>query len=150
MHSNIEIGCLGHVMPETLANVSRVCNIPKRTVKLLFKQAAQIAISCSQVDLDSQGIQCSFLRTVGLICSTNVAVCYLICIYSLPGFQLFYSYLLLIPPEIKLLVSCNLHLSPLYFAFKIYKTLSIDIVIYSDSNIANSFFIIIIIKTHQG
>ena len=43
----IEVGCLGHFMPETLANVARTCNLSKRKVRLLFERAAEIAISCS-------------------------------------------------------------------------------------------------------
>ena len=30
----IEVGCLGHFMPETLANVARTCNLSKRKVRL--------------------------------------------------------------------------------------------------------------------
>ena len=43
----IEVGCLGHFMPETLAGVSRSCNLPKRKVRSLFENAARVAISCS-------------------------------------------------------------------------------------------------------
>ena len=43
----IEVGCLGHFMPETLANVARTCNLSKRKVRLLLERAAEIAISCS-------------------------------------------------------------------------------------------------------
>ena len=44
---SIEVGCLGHFMPETLTQVSSACGVPKKTVRLLFEQAARIAISCS-------------------------------------------------------------------------------------------------------
>ena len=45
--ATIEMGCLGHFMSESLINVSKVCNIPKRSVRVLFESAAKIAISCS-------------------------------------------------------------------------------------------------------
>ena len=44
---SIEIGCLGHFMPETLAQVATACCVAKKTVRSLFEQAARIAISCS-------------------------------------------------------------------------------------------------------
>jgi len=44
---SIEVGCLGHFMPETLAQVATACCVPKKTVRLLFEQAARIAISYS-------------------------------------------------------------------------------------------------------
>ena len=44
---SIEIGCLGHFMPETLAQVATACCVPKKTVRSLFEQAARIAIPCS-------------------------------------------------------------------------------------------------------
>jgi len=44
---SIEVGCLGHFMPETLVQVASACCVPKKTVRLLFEQAARIAISCS-------------------------------------------------------------------------------------------------------
>ena len=43
---SIEIGCLGHFMPETLAQVATACCVLKKTVRSLFEQAARIAISC--------------------------------------------------------------------------------------------------------
>ena len=43
----IEIGCLGHFMPETLAHVATACCVLKKTVRSLFEQASRIAISCS-------------------------------------------------------------------------------------------------------
>ena len=42
---SIEIGCLGHFMPETLAQVATACCVLKKTVWSLFEQAAHIAIS---------------------------------------------------------------------------------------------------------
>jgi len=44
---SIEVGCLCHFMPETLAQVATACCVLKKTVRLLFEQAAHIAISCS-------------------------------------------------------------------------------------------------------
>ena len=44
---SIEIGCLGHFMLETLAQVATACCVSKKTVRSLFEQAARIAISCS-------------------------------------------------------------------------------------------------------
>ena len=44
---SIEIGCLGHFIPETLAQVATACCVSKKTVRSLFEQAAHIAISCS-------------------------------------------------------------------------------------------------------
>ena len=44
---SIEIGCLGHFMPETLAQVATACCVSKITVRSLFEQTAHIAISCS-------------------------------------------------------------------------------------------------------
>ena len=44
---SIEIGCLGHFMPKTLAQVTTACCVSKKTVQSLFEQAARIAISCS-------------------------------------------------------------------------------------------------------
>jgi len=43
----IEIGCLGHFMPETITQVATACCISKRIIQPLFEQAARIAISCS-------------------------------------------------------------------------------------------------------
>ena len=39
---SIEIGCLGHFMPETLAQVATACCVSKKTVQSLFQQAAHI------------------------------------------------------------------------------------------------------------
>ena len=42
---SIEIGCLGHFMPETLAQVATASCVSKETVRSLFEQVARIAIS---------------------------------------------------------------------------------------------------------
>ena len=44
---SIEIGCLGHFMPDTIAQVANVCEVAKKTIRSLFEQAACIAVSCS-------------------------------------------------------------------------------------------------------
>ena len=51
---SIEIGCLGHFMPETLAQVNTACCVSKKTVRSLFEQAARIAISCSYRSFNSR------------------------------------------------------------------------------------------------
>jgi len=43
----IEVGCLGHFMPETVSKLSDVCHLPKTTICCTFQQAARVAISCS-------------------------------------------------------------------------------------------------------
>ena len=43
----IEIGCLGHFLPETIAQMATACEVPKKTIRSLFEQAARIAVSCS-------------------------------------------------------------------------------------------------------
>ena len=43
----IEIGCLGHVLSETISQMATACEVPKKTVRSLFEQAARIAVSCS-------------------------------------------------------------------------------------------------------
>ena len=43
----IEIGCLGHFLSETIAQVATACEVPKKTVRSLFEQEARIAVSCS-------------------------------------------------------------------------------------------------------
>ena len=42
----IEIGCLGHFLSETIAQMA-TCEVPKKIVRSLFEQAARIAVSCS-------------------------------------------------------------------------------------------------------
>ena len=44
---SIEIGCLGHFMPDTIAQVANACEVKKKTIRSLFEQAARIAVSCS-------------------------------------------------------------------------------------------------------
>ena len=44
---HIEIGCLSHFLSETIAQVATACEVPKKTVRSLFEQAACIAVSCS-------------------------------------------------------------------------------------------------------
>jgi len=43
----IEIGCLGHFMPEAISRVAKACQVAKKTVPTLFEQGARIAVSCS-------------------------------------------------------------------------------------------------------
>ena len=43
----IEVGCLGHFMPETVSKLSDVCHLPKNTIRCILQQAARVAISCS-------------------------------------------------------------------------------------------------------
>ena len=43
----IEIGCLGHFLSETIAQMATACEVPKKTIRSLFEQAARIAVSCS-------------------------------------------------------------------------------------------------------
>ena len=44
---SIEIGCLCHFMPDTIAQVANTCEVAKKTIKSLFEQAAHVAVSCS-------------------------------------------------------------------------------------------------------
>ena len=44
---SIEIGCLGHFMPDTIAQVVNAFEVAKKTVRCLFEQTARTAISCS-------------------------------------------------------------------------------------------------------
>ena len=43
----IEVGCLGHFMPQTVSKLSDVCHLPKNTIRYIVQQAARVAISCS-------------------------------------------------------------------------------------------------------
>jgi len=43
----IEIGCLGHFMPETISGVAEACQVAKRFVRALFEQGTHTAVSCS-------------------------------------------------------------------------------------------------------
>ena len=47
----IEVGCLGHFMPQTVSKLSdvspTVCHLPKNTIRCILQQAARVAISCS-------------------------------------------------------------------------------------------------------
>ena len=43
---SIEIGCLGHFLSETIAQMATAREVPKKTVRSLFEQAARIAVSC--------------------------------------------------------------------------------------------------------
>ena len=43
----IEVGCLGHFMPETVSKLSTVCHLPKRSINQILQRAARVAISCS-------------------------------------------------------------------------------------------------------
>ena len=43
----IEVGCLGHFMPQTVSKLSDVCHLPKNTIRCILQQAARVAISCS-------------------------------------------------------------------------------------------------------
>ena len=43
----IEIGCLGHFLSETIAQMATACEVPKKTIRSLFEQEAHIAVSCS-------------------------------------------------------------------------------------------------------
>ena len=43
----IEIGCLGHFLSETISQMATACEVPKKTIRSLFEQAARIAVSCS-------------------------------------------------------------------------------------------------------
>ena len=43
---SIEIGCLGHFMPDTIAQVANACEVAKKTITSLFEQAARTAVSC--------------------------------------------------------------------------------------------------------
>ena len=40
---SIEIGCLGHFMPDTISQVANACEMAKKTIR---SQAARIAVSC--------------------------------------------------------------------------------------------------------
>ena len=41
------LACLGHFMPDTIAQVANACEVTKKTIRSLFEQAAHIAISRS-------------------------------------------------------------------------------------------------------
>jgi len=43
----VEVGCLGHFMPETVSKLSTVCHLPKRSINQILQRAARVAISCS-------------------------------------------------------------------------------------------------------
>ena len=43
----IEVGCLGHFMPETVSKLSDVCHLLKNTIRCILQKAARVAISCS-------------------------------------------------------------------------------------------------------
>ena len=43
----IEVGCLGHFMPQTVSKLSDVCHLPKNTIRCILQQVARVAISCS-------------------------------------------------------------------------------------------------------
>jgi len=43
----IEIGCLGHFTPAIISKLSEICHLPKRTVRSMLQQAAEVAISYS-------------------------------------------------------------------------------------------------------
>ena len=43
-----EIGCLGHFMSDTLAQMASASGLAKKTVRSLFEQAACIAVSYSE------------------------------------------------------------------------------------------------------
>ena len=38
---------IGHFLPETIAQMATACEVPKKTIRSLFEQAARIAVSCS-------------------------------------------------------------------------------------------------------
>ena len=44
---SIEIGCLDHFIPDTIAQVTNADEVAKKTIRSLFEQAACIAVSCS-------------------------------------------------------------------------------------------------------
>ena len=48
-HVTIEVGCPGHIMPATVTKLklSKVCHLPKSTVRYTLQQAACVANSCS-------------------------------------------------------------------------------------------------------
>ena len=43
----IEVGSLGHFMPETVTKLSSICHLPKKSINHILQQAARVAISCS-------------------------------------------------------------------------------------------------------
>ena len=43
----VEVGCLGHLMPETVTALSPVCHLPKKSINQILQQVARVAISCS-------------------------------------------------------------------------------------------------------
>jgi len=43
----IEIGYLGHFMPEIISRVAKACQVAKRSVWALFEQGARTSVSCS-------------------------------------------------------------------------------------------------------
>ena len=43
---SIQIVCLGHFMPSTFTEVASTFDVTKKTVRLLFVQAACITVSC--------------------------------------------------------------------------------------------------------
>ena len=51
---SIEIGCLGHFMPDAIAQVANVCEMTKKTVRSLFEQTACIAVSCLYMIFNSR------------------------------------------------------------------------------------------------
>ena len=49
---SIEIGCLGHFMPDTIAQVANACKVAKKTIRSQFEQAARIAVSLNSLKGD--------------------------------------------------------------------------------------------------
>ena len=42
----VEVGCLGHFMPATVAKLSEVFHQSKHSIRGILQQAAKVAISC--------------------------------------------------------------------------------------------------------
>ena len=51
---SIEIGCLGHFMPDTISQVAYTCQVMKKTIRSLFQQVA-VSFSYSLLGLGSIG-----------------------------------------------------------------------------------------------
>ena len=74
----IEVGCLGHFLPSTISNLCRVCHLQKCSVRAIFEEAAQVAISCSYKIFNAYSSELWDISELLTVFLANVVIVYCI------------------------------------------------------------------------
>ena len=82
----LEVGCLVHLLPPTVSKLCNICYLQKHCVQAIFKQAAQVAISCSYKIFNALTSElCDVTEFIAVCLVTDYCMYVLMYFFVLPG-----------------------------------------------------------------